>query len=214
MNTPDIQLVCFDLGRVLERIAEDWEHACTLAGIDAPSALRDPEVLDQLRAAHVLHESGGIDGDEYDRRIAARTGMTVAQATATCDAWIVAPFEGARALLHEVTAAPVQTACLSNTNARHWRIMGGGGPRSLPFAKLDYRFASHLIGAMKPSHEPYEYVERTTAIAPGRILFFDDLPANVETARDRGWQAVRVEPDSDAIAQLYRRIRREGILPG
>jgi len=57
----DIRIVIFDLGRVLVRICDDWQHACSNVGIDVDSRELSPE--EQTRAADIIrrYDSGVID---------------------------------------------------------------------------------------------------------------------------------------------------------
>ncbi len=48
---------------------------------------------------------------------------------------------------------------------------------------------SHELGAEKPDLESYLMVAERAGLPPESLLFFDDLPANVERARRAGWQA-------------------------
>jgi putative hydrolase of the HAD superfamily len=48
------------------------------------------------------------------------------------------------------------------------------------------------LGARKPEPEAFARVAKLIGVAPGRILFFDDLEENVAGAREAGLQAYRV----------------------
>jgi len=59
-----------------------------------------------------------------------------------------------------------------------------------PFlAEFDRRFISSHLGVTKPAARIFEIVEEDSGVAPDRLLFTDDMPANVAAAQDRGWQA-------------------------
>jgi FMN phosphatase YigB (HAD superfamily) len=74
----------------------------------------------------------------------------------------------------------------SNTNREHWdyllRLSGGrlGGFEA---------YLSHEIGAAKPSLDAFRLVAARAGIDPGRSLFIDDKPVNVEAARRAGFRA-------------------------
>jgi FMN phosphatase YigB (HAD superfamily) len=74
----------------------------------------------------------------------------------------------------------------SNTNKEHWdsEVLASGGRLALIEAHL-----SHELGAEKPDLESYQLVAARAGLPPESLLFFDDLPANVEGARRAGWQA-------------------------
>ncbi|MFA9476897.1 HAD-IA family hydrolase [Phycisphaerales bacterium AB-hyl4] len=209
----NIELVCFDLGRVLIRIVDDWSDACERAGVPIDEAWQAEATRRQLAELGQQHETGALACEQYFERSAAVAGLTSADVRQVSTAWLCEPFAGLEALLDALAAARVRTACLSNTNAHHWAMMyGRPGPCRLPLDRLDYRFASHLLGVAKPSPAIYEHVEQATSIAAERILFFDDLPANVAAAAERGWQAVQVTDRDDPLAQVSMELERRGVL--
>lgn len=61
--------------------------------------------------------------------------------------------------------------------------------RHHPFlGEFDRSYISGHMGVLKPDPAIYERVEADCGILPGRLLFADDRPANIEAARIRGWQ--------------------------
>lgn len=50
-------------------------------------------------------------------------------------------------------------------------------------------FASHLIGKIKPDRDVFEHAIDALECDPSEILFVDDQPLNVESARQTGIQA-------------------------
>ena len=212
MTRREIELVCFDLGRVLIRIADGWRDACAACGAPVPAQAGRPEFAAKVNELCIEHECGRIDNDTFDRRTAELAGLTVKQVAAVSDAWIGKPYCGAAALIEQVLDCGAQTACLSNTNDRHWRIMSNDSDGGLPLDRLHFRFASHLIGAMKPSDKAYAHVEAATKIAPQAIVYFDDDASNVDAAVRRGWQAVRIDPANDPVSQMKRHLRDHDVL--
>lgn len=213
----NVGIVVFDLGRVLIRIADDWAHACTLAGVPVCT----PEVYTRHKAAidevgdH--HQCGRISNEEYARQTATLMGCPPEHVDAVLTAYLVGPFEGVDALLDDLEGAGVRTACLSNTNAHHWEMMlSTGGPASLPLHRLTHQFASHLVGHAKPHAPIYEHLERVTGFRGPQIVFFDDLQANVDAALARGWRAHRIDPAApeDAVTQARRVLASYHVLPG
>jgi HAD superfamily hydrolase (TIGR01509 family) len=84
----------------------------------------------------------------------------------------------------------------SNTNAAHeahW------APRCEPLLR-HFRacYLSHRLGARKPDAAAFAKVVERIGIAADRILFFDDLPANVAGARAAGLQA-EIVADADGL---------------
>ena len=45
------------------------------------------------------------------------------------------------------------------------------------------------------------------------LVFFDDLPENVDAARACGWNAVQVDHAGDTAAQVLAGLRAQGAMP-
>lgn len=207
-----IQLVCFDLGGVLVKICGDWAEACRLAGVSKPTTMSDAQTVQHVDAINTRYETGQIDDASFERQVAEATGLTPQVVATLCGVWLKGPYPGAEALLDRLESTGVRTACLSNTNARHWRIMNGETSPALPLERLHYRFASHRIGVMKPQPQAYEHVERTSGTDPESILFFDDSTENCHAARQCGWQAEQIDPQGDTVGQMQTHLQRYGML--
>ena len=215
MTDNAIQLVCFDLGRVLIRIGDSWAEACAAAGVAPAVTTMDGPTRQTFLHIVAAHETGELDESGFAERVAALTGAEPDGALAVLTGWLRGAYDGAAELIEALSDRPVQTACLSNTNACHWRLMTGGeGPNALPLDRLDHRFASHLIGRRKPDPAIYQHVERATGVAPGSILFFDDSPENVHAAGQRGWRGHTIEHPGDPVRQVRRQLDRLGLLNG
>ena len=125
----------------------------------------------------------------------------------------MAPFPGWHDLIDAVHAANIRTACLSYTNATHWRLMTTPGcAHHLTLDRLHFRIASHLVGAYKPEPAIYEALERESSVAPNRIVFFDDLEANCIGATARGWHAHLITHPGDPVAQIKAHLQNHGVL--
>lgn len=208
-----VELVCFDLGRVLVRICDDWRHACRVAAVQLPSSAMTADAHRRLFEVVCQSEIGAIDQHAFAESAAPLLGLSVEGVLALSDAYILGPFEGAGELLEDLASIGVRTACLSNTNANHWRIMCDGPPEiRLPMDRLTYRFASHLAGCRKPADEIYAHVERETGCDGRSILFFDDLEENIEAAQRRGWRGFRIMPGEEPVAQIRRCLREANIV--
>jgi putative hydrolase of the HAD superfamily len=210
----DIQLVCFDLGRVLVRICDGWRHACEVAGVPAPAREPDPAARAALHDLICRVEVAQIQPADFCRDAAPALGMPAADVTAVWNAYTRGTYPGAHELLDELKSAGVATACLSNTNATHWRLMGDPSSHCpFPFDRLTHAFASHLLRLRKPDDAIYARVERATGVAGDRIVFFDDVPENVEAASRRGWHAHRIDPAlDDPLPQIRLHLRGHGVL--
>ncbi len=213
-RTPAIQLVCFDLGRVLIEICDGWEDACREAGVTFPVCLGEMDRRQRMVDLALEHETGRIDAGTFDREMARLLGMSPEQVAAVSCAWLKSPCPNIEWLIDAVRQSGVATACLSNTNDRHWRMMSGqvDSPARLPVDRLDHHFVSYVIGAMKPDPAIYAHVEEATGVAPHQIAFFDDLPDNVDAARRRGWYARRITPEMDSVSQMHEALVEWGVL--
>ncbi len=54
--------------------------------------------------------------------------------------------------------------------------------------EFDRRYVSGHLGCMKPDAAIYQILEDDTGLPPETLLFTDDRPENIDTARRRGWQ--------------------------
>lgn len=212
MRPGDRRLVCFDLGRVLIRICDNWQHGCRMAGVPVPGEL-DAGRRAALHEAVCRNEVGEIDVMGFAQLAAPVLGLAVEQVVAISNAYLLGPYAGVSELLDELLESGVETACLSNINDNHWRILNDpAGPHAEVMRRLRHPFGSHLLGVRKPSDACYACVERQTGIPGAQILFFDDLEENVAAARQRGWRGNRIDPAHDPVAQMRDHLRRYGLL--
>ena len=209
----DIRLVVFDLGRVLVRICNGWQHACEVAGVRPPRE-PGPAAVAALHELVCRVEVGEIEPAEFCRRAAPQLGVRPRDVEAVWDGYTLGIYPGALELVDELNAAGVATACLSNTNATHWAIMNDAADGChFPFDRLTHAFASHVLRLRKPDDAIYAHVEAAAGVEPGRILFFDDVEENVEGARRRGWRAHRIDPaPDDPLPQVRSHLRSHGVL--
>jgi HAD superfamily hydrolase (TIGR01509 family) len=210
----NIELVCFDLGRVLVRICDDWLHACAVAGVRPPSAGPDPAARARLHDLVCRVEVGNFDHEAFCREAGPVLGLSPRDVSSIWDAYTRGPYPGAVELLDDLRALGVRTACLSNTNHNHWRLMGDPASHTyFPFDRLNHTFASHLVRLRKPDPAIYAHVEQTIGVGGEAIVFFDDLPENVAAAAARGWNAYRVDPASDnPVPQTRKWLADQGVL--
>jgi putative hydrolase of the HAD superfamily len=88
----------------------------------------------------------------------------------------------------------------SNTNelhSRHFRRQFADHLRH-----FDHLVLSHEIGERKPREGFFRHCEHLAGSAPRECLFIDDLQANVDAARARGWQGVVYRHGDDLRAAL------------
>jgi FMN phosphatase YigB (HAD superfamily) len=214
MPDSSIRLVVFDAGGVIVRVTGPWAVAQARAGI-APTALQaTPEFEAAVQDLADRHQRGELETAIYFDLVARASGLDASQVESILDNWIAEEYPGWDRVVERLERSGVETALLSNTNAYHWEYLIPGGSKAGRYpaiAHLGRHFASHELGAMKPDPAAYQAVEEQTGHAPGEILFFDDLPPNVDAARARGWRAVLIDPDGDPVAQIVDALDAAGL---
>lgn len=208
-----IDLVCFDLGRVLIRICDNWQHACRVAGVPVPEYPLAPGERAMLHQKVGEYESGRLDVEGFSKAASGHLKLNAEQMAAASAAYVIEPFAGAVELLDELHERGLRTACLSNTIDTHWRlVMNESGPFYPLMSRIQSRYASHLLGARKPEAVVYEHVELETGTPGERIVFFDDMTDNIDAARTRGWRAELITRESHPVDQVRGHLVRIGIL--
>ena len=205
-----IKLVCVDLGGVVVRIRRSLAETLHAVGIPgyALESISEPELI-AFRETVGRHQRGEHDCDAWidaaHRALGGRFDReTILEAH---DAVLVGEYPGVAMALGTIRHAGATTACLSNTNDRHWDVLV-----ELPsFAAIEHRHASHLLGLEKPGAEIYRAFERATGTKPEDILFLDDLEENCAAARACGWNTVRIDHERDTARQLIAAARAHGV---
>ncbi len=189
----------FDLGGVLVDI--DFSRA--LRAWAPYSALPIEELRARFRqdSAYEQHERGQIDATEYFAHVAKTLELsaTLEEIERGWNSIFVSEIRETRALA-EAQRKTLPCYVFTNTNHSHqstWSRLYPGLVRA-----FDRIFASHELGLRKPEAEAYTRVCQLTRTRPADILFFDDLPENVQAAKDSGLQAVLVRSPRDVRAAL------------
>jgi HAD superfamily hydrolase (TIGR01509 family) len=190
-----IEWLLFDLGGVLVDVNQDriFEGLAQYlpesprelkARLLSAPALWEPFVVEEFSPQRLTQEVNGI----------LKSDLTEAQVVAAFNAELGATIETTAALLPSLKRR-AQVGCLSNTNSIHWdRLL-----KVYEFmGHFDRRFASQILGSAKPDRTIYETVIDLLGARPDQVLFFDDKPENVATARKLGWHA-RVYRDHDTF---------------
>jgi HAD superfamily hydrolase (TIGR01509 family) len=205
-----VTFVCVDLGGVVVRIRRTL--ADTLHAVGVPSyvleEIREEELV-AFRACVAMHQRGEHAFDAWLDAAHAALGARIDRETIlrAHDAILVGEYPGVAHALGALRNAGAATACLSNTNDRHWDALV-----ELPsFASITHRHASHLLGLEKPGSAIYRAFERETGAKPAEILFLDDLEDNCAAARSCGWNAVRIDHERDTATQIITAARAHGV---
>lgn len=216
MSAPSV--ICFDIGGVLVRICRSWAEACEKAGV--PVHAREWLTGEQAVAARSVvmraYQNGELStGAYYEGMLGAlERHYTLDEIASIHDAWLLDEYSGISELVAELGQLPgITTACLSNTNERHWDVLApaGGTARFPSVLALGQRFASHLMRASKPEAKIFLDFQRQLGVEPVDILFFDDGEPNVLAARGQGWRAETIDPLGDTCSQLRAHLRAHGV---
>jgi FMN phosphatase YigB (HAD superfamily) len=186
-----------------------WAEGCARAGIPlrAASWVASEEAKAQRRAAIDAYQRGRCSTADYCVRLAQALGglYDEREVARVHDAWLLEQYPGVEQLVEELGSDPrLVTACLSNTNASHWRrLRSDDQTAEYPACnRLQECFVSHELGLLKPEAEIYHRVREQLDVAAEQILFFDDSRNNVEAARRAGWLAEQIDYLGDTAAQM------------
>ena len=141
-----------------------------------------------------LWDGGFISFEEMYRRMFADAGVGISDADVAelweidALAWIRDLRADTLELMRALKARGRRIGILTNMSPDfHERLFV---PRAAAYRALaDAEVVSGLERLYKPERPIYDLMARRMGLPPGRLLFVDDTPANVEAARGYGWQA-------------------------
>jgi putative hydrolase of the HAD superfamily len=193
-------VLLFDLGGVLYNIDfRKLEHAFDAlqhqAGVPSGSMRYDkhhqPDVI-------TLFETGVASKSEFFRQMRLFLSLPNATEQEITSAWcamLLGMFPERDTMLAKL-ATRYTLYLLSNINPLHYEhIMAECAPMFRHFQRL---YLSYEIGMRKPNSDIYDYVVNDIHVPREQILFFDDAPANIETAEQLGIPSVYVH-DAQAL---------------
>jgi len=207
-----VGVVCFDWGGVIVRICRSFPEGVKAAGLEHRDGVDNADLYDVRRALSARHQIGEMSEDEFFASVSESYGglYTPEEVALVHDAWLLGEYEGVADLVRELhETAPCPTAMLSNTNARHWARRTSDFPTA---GSLHLQHVSHLLQLAKSDEQIYKAFESETGFAGPQIVFFDDLEANIEAAKKRGWRAVRVDHTGDTATQMRSALVGLGVL--
>jgi len=194
-NRPDVDFVIFDLGNVLIDI--DYSHAMDLMKSALPITLHDR--VDHCYTAnfHKAYEKGQISSAEFRQEF--RNYFQTNWSDAEVDyLWnsLLGELPAYRLDLVRRLKSKYQVGILSNTNeihvdAVHALLQAEHGMDNFD-PLFDWVFYSHEMGLAKPNQDIYQQLLLELGTTANRVLFFDDLKANVDGAASLGIQAIQV----------------------
>jgi glucose-1-phosphatase len=196
-NSADVLL--FDIGRVVLDL--DFNKVMTTWAVHAgctPADLAGRFVVDD---SFRHHEVGKIDDAAFFRNLRASLGIALTDEQ-FLDGWnaiFAGEMPGIAPLLANA-AKRMPLYAFSNTNPAH--VAHFSRVYSDVLGHFRGLFLSSSIGLRKPDARAYDHVVKAIGVPPSRILFFDDIAANIEGARARGLAAVHVTSTDDVAKAL------------
>ncbi len=194
-NAPDADFLIFDLGNVI--IDLDYNRAFELITLLVPQEYQ-PRVSEFYRADfHKAYERGEIDSAAFRSEVNAYFGQNWEDEKVD-ELWngILGKIPKKRLELLAQLKNRYQLGVLSNTNSIHidavYRMLKSEHGMASFEPLFDRVFYSHEMGLAKPSPEIYEKMIGELGTKADRVIFFDDLEANVKGAASVGIQAVHV----------------------
>jgi HAD superfamily hydrolase (TIGR01509 family) len=172
---------------------------------------RASDAASAARLADAIFQGYGGDWAEFDRgtlelpelvqRIARRTGLAPSEVQAVVEA---VPHE-----LQPITETVALLGRLRDAGRRLFYLSN----MPLPYAEHLERthafigwFEAGVISArvrqIKPEPEIFAAAAARFGLPPSQLLFIDDVPVNVQAARDAGWQALHFVGAADCEARL------------
>jgi FMN phosphatase YigB (HAD superfamily) len=215
--TNSIRCVCFDWGGVILRHCRSWEEACNYVGLPVRAGAIDPKLVSMRREINAAYTTGKITSDQYFSQMTqANQGLyTEAELRIIHAGWLKREYAGLdRIILRLNRTSAIETALLSNTCASHWsrHLPSERGPADYPTISLiRHKHASHLLGHSKPGQEIYRAFEAATGFQGACVLFFDDLPENIKTAEQLGWQGELIDHTQETAPQVIAALTRHGL---
>ena len=167
----------------------------------------------RVLAGHIFHhadwqafDSGTLEQSAVIRRTAKRLQLHEAAVRALVEgiAPRLTPIDGTVELLdslHRRRAArgDIRLYYLSNMPQPYARFLE---KQHSFIGQFDGGVFSGDVKLVKPQPEIYELLEQRYALLPGRTVFIDDLAANVEAARARGWRGILFHSPAQLQAEL------------
>lgn len=182
-----ISHLVFDLGGVIVRLRGTPILEAWIPGEHTPESLWMIWLSSEAPRAF---ESGKLDQNEFAERIVRELSLNVSVTDFTehFSQLPIGPYPGALELLHDLKKR-YTTSLFSNSNEIHWK-------RKMNEMQLrdafHHKFASHLMGKVKPDLNAFLEVEDKLGVHASQILFFDDNQLNVDAARSVGFIASKV----------------------
>lgn len=194
-NVPNADFLIFDLGNVIIDIDYPGTLATIKAQVDAK--LHDKVDVFYLTDFHRDYEKGLISSAHFREQVRAYFEADWTD-TFVDEIWnsLLKKIPKERLLLIEKLKENYQVGVLSNTNEIHVDAVHDILREDHELGSLgqifQHVFLSHEMNLSKPDPLIYDTMIRTLGTKADRVIFFDDLAANVSAAQEVGIHAVHV----------------------
>ncbi len=191
----NVDFFIFDLGNVIIDI--DYAHTFQLLKSYLPTPLHP--LVDEFYQTdfHKDYEKGLIDSAAFRNEVRSYFQQDWTDQKVD-EIWnsLLGKIPPYRLELIEKIKKNHRVGVLSNTNEIHIQAVDQMLKEEFgmdSFHELfDQVYYSHELGLAKPSEDIYKEMLRRLQTSPDRVVFFDDLAANVEGAKKTGIQAIQV----------------------
>lgn len=179
-----ITSIVFDVGWVLVHL--DYSRLTRFLRDHGADVEHLREIWPRVELAR--HETGELSGEGLLANLAA-LGSKPMDIAALRACWVdMFELQVPMARLARELAERYRVHLLSNIGDLHWAHLS----REYGLHRIGHgALPSFVAGVMKPEPRIYAEAERRFRLSPENTVFIDDLPANVESARQRGWHGVR-----------------------
>ncbi len=93
-------------------------------------------------------------------------------------------------------------ALLSNINVLHHAALSNQIAPLIPYFK--HLFLSYQLGVRKPEKAIFEKVLTTLKLSADKILYIDDSPQHIQTAKEMGFNTIYLENAADLVDEITR----------
>lgn len=191
----DADFLIFDLGNVIIDI--DYQRSLNLIKSILPSSYNSKVESFYATDFHKAYEKGLIDSPTFRNEV--RNYLEQDWEDDKVDAlWnsLLGKIPKERLDLVSKLKQSFQVGVLSNTNPIHMDAVHGMLKNDFGMERFeqlfDRVFYSHEMGLAKPTKEIYHKMLDELGVKADRVVFFDDLEANVAGAKSVGIQAIHV----------------------
>lgn len=146
-------------------------------------------------------ERGEIDSDVFLGTVQKRLGISIPMVE-MARAWveIMRPNDDVISILPGLKGNSSRLVLGSNNNELHYEKAWSEFGEVLSL--FDAHIFSHQIGAVKPDAAFFDVCVEACGCAPGKILYVDDLEANILAGREFGFLTLQYRPDTSIREEL------------